>query len=81
MARRQPPETLDDRLFVVQRMAARHGYDASPARLETLFADGTFVFTPTGVWTRRPTTPELGRLAELLTRAGVTSLTEKPPQG
>ncbi len=76
MTRRQPPETLDDRLFVVQRMAARHGYDASPARLETLFAERKLSFTLRGVETPRPATPELSRLAELLTRAGVKSLTE-----
>lgn len=76
MERRQPPETLSDRLFFVQRAAAAHGFDASPARLETLFAEGRLSFSLRGVETPRPATPELSRIAELLSRAGVKSLTE-----
>mgnify|MGYP003379106234 CR=1 FL=1 len=68
------PQTNQERLAWAAAGAARHNYDASLPRLESLFADGSLVFTPRGVWTRRPATTELSRLAELLTRAGVTSL-------
>ena len=68
------PQTNQERLAWAAAGAARHGYDASLPRLESLFADGTLAFTPTGVWTRRPATPELSRIAELLSKAGVRSL-------
>ena len=74
--KRIPPATNSERLAWAAAGAARHGYDASLPRLEALFADGTLSFTPSGVWTRRPATPELSRLAELLTRAGVKTLAE-----
>ena len=74
MSKRVPPETNAERLFVAQRMAASHGYDASVPRLEELFKTGRLAFTPTGVFTPRPATPEMCRIAELLSKAGVRSL-------
>ena len=67
-------ETFDDQLGWVQRQAAAHGYDASQARLDQLFKERKLSFTLRGVETPRPGSPELVRLAELLTRAGVRSL-------
>ena len=68
------PATNQERLAWAVAGAARHGYDASVPRLEELFKTGRLAFTPTGVFTPRPATPEMCRIAELLTRAGVRSL-------